>query len=72
MNERNGSEIEVPERIQANWQSIVDNLAALLHLPAALVMRIVDEDIEVFLSSSGEGNPYHPGGKERLFGSGLY
>ena len=72
MNESNSSPIEVPERIYATWQSIVDNLAALFNLPAALVMRIVDADIEVFVSSSSEGNPYRLGAKERLLGSGLY
>jgi len=35
-------------------------------------MRIVDEDIEVFVSSQSAGNPYHPGHKEHLLGSGLY
>jgi hypothetical protein len=56
VNEERSSAIEVPGHIYANWQSIVDNLAALFNLPAALVMRIVDADIEVFVSSSSEGN----------------
>jgi hypothetical protein len=35
-------------------------------------MRIAQDDIEVFVSSRTEGNPYRPGDKEHLLGSGLY
>ncbi len=50
----------------------MDILAEIIPVPAALVMRIRDEDIEVFLSSRSSGNPYHPGDRETLLGSGLY
>jgi len=64
--------IEVPEPTVRNWQNIIDILSRLTNVPAALIMRVVDEDIEVFLSSNSEGNPYHPGDREHLWGSGLY
>ena len=35
-------------------------------------MRVADPDIEVFVSSQTEDNPYTPGDRERLEGSGLY
>lgn len=62
----------IPADILKNWQEIVNLLAELLGIPAALIMRYVDPSIEVFLSSTSEGNPYHPGDKETVFGSGLY
>jgi len=55
-----------------NWQEITDILASLLNIPAALIMRYTDPDIEVFVASNNTDNPYNPGDKERLFGSGLY
>jgi GAF domain-containing protein len=64
--------IVVPLDILKNWQEIADILAAMVGIPAALIMRFTDPYIEVFVSSSSEGNPYHPGEKETLYGSGLY
>ncbi|HHO75183.1 MAG TPA: sensor domain-containing phosphodiesterase, partial [Deltaproteobacteria bacterium] len=65
-------EINVPDDVQANWQEIINIMAQLCELPAALIMRLRETDIEVFLSSKSEGNPYHPGDKEHFEGSGLY
>jgi hypothetical protein len=64
--------IEVPADFLANWQEIVNILAEMVKIPAALIMRFQDPYIEVFVSSNSEGNPYHPGDKEILFGSSLY
>jgi GAF domain-containing protein len=64
--------IEVPADILANWQEITNILAEIARIPVALIMRFLDPHIEVFVSSNSEGNPYHPGDKEILFGSGLY
>ncbi|MFP4532024.1 MAG: GAF domain-containing protein, partial [Desulfobacterales bacterium] len=65
-------EINVPIDIQANWQEIINIMAQLCEVPVALIMRLRETDIEVFLSSKSEGNPYHPGDKEHFEGSGLY
>lgn len=64
--------IQVPENVLESWQEIVDLLAQLLNIPAGLIMRFNDPDIEVLVSSRSDGNPYHHGDKEHLWGSGLY
>lgn len=70
--EQAGPEIVVPEFTLAKWQNIVDIMARLMGIPAALIMRLVASDIEVFVSSRSEGNPYHPKDHEHFAGSGLY
>jgi len=69
---RNEVEFTIPESTMENWQSIVDILAEIIEIPAALIMRLVDEDIEVFSASHSKGNPYHPGDREHFENSGLY
>jgi GAF domain-containing protein len=66
------SETIVPEDIQENWQRIVNLLAELFEIPAALIMRLSYPDIEVFSASSNADNPYHPVDSEHFDGSGLY
>ena len=70
--ESGSSKIEIPEGTMENWQEIANVLAEIVKIPAALIMRIADAHIEVFVSSHSEGNPYHPGDREVLVGSGLY
>lgn len=65
-------QVEVPEITLKKWQNIVDIMAEMLGIPAALIMRLVESDIEVFVSSRSEGNPYNPGDHEHFLGSGLY
>lgn len=65
-------QIEVPENLLGNWQGIVDIMAEIVGVPAGLIMRFKDPDIEVFMSSNTEGNPYNKGDREHLWGSGLY
>ena len=66
------SRVDIPEDTLKKWQNIVDIMAELIGTSAALIMRIVKADIEVFVSSQSDSNPYHPGDKEHLIGSGLY
>ncbi len=66
------AEIVVPENILENWQEILNILSHIASVPAALIMRLCADDIEVFVSSQSEGNPYHPGDSEHFQGSGLY
>ena len=54
------------------WQSTVDLLAAAMSVPTGLVMRVDQEQIEVFVSSRTEGNPYDVGDTEHYLDSGLY
>lgn len=63
---------EIPKRIEKTWQEIVDIMAEIIGIPAGLIMRLDDAEIEVFLSSKTEGNPYVPGSREHVWGSGLY
>ncbi len=63
---------EIPEDILKKWQTIVNIMAELIGIPAALIMRLVEPDIEVFVSGGGNGNPYRPGDHEHFHGTGLY
>ncbi len=64
--------IVVPDNILENWQEILNILATIANIPAALIMKLQDKDIAVLVSSQSEGNPYHPGDSEHLQDSGLY
>jgi len=65
-------QIDIAEGTLKKWQAIVDIMADLLSVPAALIMRFVKSDLEVFVSSRSDKNPYHPGDSEHFLGSGLY
>jgi len=65
-------EIKIPKDTLNKWQNIIDIMAELIGIPAALIMRLVKSDIEVFVSSQSDGNPYHAGDHEHFLGSGLY
>jgi len=67
-----GMDIEISKDILNNWQEIVDILAEIIQIPAALIMRYTKPHIEVLVSSNIKENPYQPGDKEILYGSGLY
>ena len=60
------------DAVLKEWQDAVDVVAELAQVPAGLVMRIEGPEIAVFLSSQTQGNPYNPGDREHLAGSGLY
>lgn len=65
-------DLNVPTPISETWQRMANALAALIDVPAALIMRVVDAEIAVFVASQTAENPYQPGQKETLAGSGLY
>jgi hypothetical protein len=50
----------IPNAILEQWQKIVNLMAEMLAVPAGLIMRIQGEEMHVLVSSSTEGNPYHP------------
>lgn len=58
--------IEVPEKEIENWQITVDLLSKIANVPAALIMRVHAEDIEVVVSSHSAGNVYHAGERSPL------
>jgi formate hydrogenlyase transcriptional activator len=61
---------DVPVEVQNGWQRIVDLLAMILSVPAALIMRVDFPQIEVFLSSATAKNPLQKGKRVDL--SGFY
>ncbi|WP_084668816.1 HD domain-containing phosphohydrolase [Spirulina major] len=62
----------VDEKLRIAWQKIVDMLAEVTRVPAALVMQIHPTTIEVFSTSNSESaNPYERGETADL-GNGLY
>ncbi len=63
---------KTPEVFLSEWQRIVDLLARIAGVPVGLIMHLCGQEIEVLVTSATEGNPYHVGEKETLFGSGLY
>jgi hypothetical protein len=72
MSEKSKATIDVPDDYLAEWQSIVDLMARIFGVPAGLIMRLNDPDIEVYVASDTEDNPYEVGDKEHFWGSGLY
>ena len=63
--------IEVPSEIVQKWQEIVNLLAEIIHVPAALVMKLEPPNIKVFVSSESSGNPYEKD-EVACFDPGLY
>ena len=63
-------DIETP--LVTRWQRIVDLLCDIAEVPVGLIMQVYDEHIQVFVSGNTEKNPYSPGDKEALVGSGVY
>ena len=65
--------LSFPEPLTQKWQKIVDILAEVAQIPAALIMRVHEDTIEVFRASVSEGNPYEPGATEQYYERcGLY
>lgn len=64
--------VVVPDDLMEQWQGLVNTLATVANIPAGLIMRLAEEDIEVLVASQSQGNPYGPGDKEHFSDSGLY
>ncbi|WP_210443012.1 bifunctional diguanylate cyclase/phosphodiesterase [Vibrio crassostreae] len=64
-------DLDIPDDMESGWQNIVDLLAQITQVPAALIMRVHANYIEVFSTSRSENNPYNKGDSETL-GNGLY
>ncbi|MDX1283675.1 MAG: PAS domain S-box protein, partial [Draconibacterium sp.] len=62
---------EIPEDIYSNWQRIVDLMAGIINVPAGLIMHVHPTQIEVFVTSNTDGNPYKRGKLDDL-NIGLY
>ncbi len=64
-------DIEVSAEIGEKWRALLDVLSEVMHIPAALVMRVHADEIEVFERSGNPGNVYKKGERAKL-GTGLY
>jgi hypothetical protein len=62
---------DIPDEFIAKWQRIVDLMARTVGVPAGLIMKVDPPQIEVFISSTTEGNPYKKGKRANL-NTGLY
>lgn len=51
-------QLQIPEETLEGWQSLVDTMAELAGIPAGLIMRLTADEIEVFVASRNDGNPY--------------
>jgi len=69
---RDRGPVNVPGPVVAQWQSALDVLATIAAIPAALIMRAHAAEIEVFVTSRSDDNPYQAGQREPRSGSGLY
>lgn len=62
---------EVPSEVLGKWQDTANAMAGIFEVPAALIMRVHPEQIEVLVAAHRDGNPYEPHETARL-GTGLY
>ncbi|MBP6739965.1 MAG: GAF domain-containing protein, partial [Leptospiraceae bacterium] len=58
----------IPDLLIEKWQELADLLAEIVGVPAALIMKVENEFMEVFTSSKSADNPYHVGDKEKWYG----
>ena len=58
----------VPDDTVQKWQNIVNSLADIFQVPAGLIMKVSQKQIEVLVSSETKGNPYKVGASEHLHG----
>jgi len=63
--------LEISATMRGTWQKVVDLMAECLHVPAGLVMRVHQDEIEVLVRSSNPENVYHVGERAEL-NTGLY
>lgn len=62
----------IPKQIIANWQRIVDLMAAIANVPAGLIMRLeMSKSINVFVTSASDGNVWALGDSCEI-NAGLY
>lgn len=60
------------KQLANDWQDTIDLMAQIIDVPAGLIMRLTEGELEVFVSSKTKGNPYTVGEKEVMKDSGLY
>ena len=68
----NTSACPVSDSTLQEWQKVVDLVVRISGAQVGLIMRVHQDEIEVFVASKTSKNPYHVGEREHLTGSGLY
>ena len=63
---------KLSEEVLKEWQSLLDDAAGILDVPAGLITRVDRKTIEVLLSSQTEGNPYPAGFTSQYPDSGWF
>ncbi len=63
---------KLTEDILKEWQSLLDETAEILGVPAGLITRVDGNEIEILLSSTTEGNPYPADCTSKYPDSGWY
>ena len=61
----------ISQQIIDKWQKVVNLMAKIVDIPAGLIMKINEDNLEVLVRSEGKENPYKAGDSENL-GHGLY
>jgi len=62
---------DIEQREITKWQRWLDLVASMANIPAALIMKLNEDTIEVFLKSNSTGNPFRNNEKTTL-GNGLF
>lgn len=62
------SSIVIPDPLIEKWQELADLLAEIVDVPAALIMKMENESMEVLTSSKSKNNPYQVGHEEKWYG----
>jgi GAF domain-containing protein len=61
----------IPDSVQEKWQKIVDLVAKIMSVPTGLITRLTEKNLEIFIASQTNGNPYSKDDKDSL-GIGMF
>ncbi len=62
---------EISKDVIAKWQKIVDLLSKIFEVPVAVITKVLESELEAFVVSVSDGNPYNAGDKWKL-DTGMY
>ncbi|MDI6400895.1 histidine kinase dimerization/phosphoacceptor domain -containing protein [Balneolaceae bacterium ANBcel3] len=62
---------EIPEDIQEKWQKMINLTAEIMGVSSGLVTHFTNNELQVFLASQKDTNPYHKGASDSL-GIGMF
>lgn len=67
------SRLELPQKTMQDWQKIVNIIADVLEVPAGFIMRLVGDELEIFVSNETTKHSFKAGKSIGLLeGSGVY